>query len=54
MLGLKRLWKILRITKVDKIFVGFILFVMVVSLVFWFIEPTINNYGEALWYPLVL
>lgn len=50
MLGLRRLWKILKITKVDKIFIGFLVFVLGMSLIIQVVEPNIVTYGDAIWY----
>ena len=50
---LKILLRILKRTRAYYIIGIFILFVLAVSLVFWAIEPDINNYWDALWYSYV-
>lgn len=47
---LKRLWKILKITNVDKMLIGFLLFILGISFVFLAAEPEVKTYGDALWY----
>lgn len=46
----KRLWNILKITKTDKILVGFAIFVLFISYMLMLIEPDMKEYGDALWY----
>lgn len=53
MIRLKILHRILKKTRAYYIIGLFVIFVLVVSLVFWAIEPDINNYGDALWYSYV-
>lgn len=47
---LRRLWNILKVTGVDKLFVGFVFFIFSISLMLLIIEPNITNYGDALWF----
>lgn len=47
---LRLLWKILKSINAEKIVTGFLTFVLVVALAFTFIEPSIETYGDALWY----
>ena len=53
MARLKILHRILKKTRAYYIIGLFVVFVLAVSLVFWAIEPDINNYGDALWYSYV-
>ena len=50
---LKILHRILKKTKAYYVIGFFVLFVLVVSAIFWAIEPDITNYGDALWYSYV-
>lgn len=47
---LKLLWKILKSINAEQIVTGFLTFVLVAALAFTFIEPSIETYGDALWY----
>lgn len=47
---LKLLWRILKSVQADKIFIGFIMFNLVVAIGIQMVEPNINTYGDALWY----
>lgn len=47
---IKLLWGILRSVDADKIFIGFISFILCISLAIQFVEPEINSYSDALWY----
>ena len=47
---LKLLWTILKSVEADKIFLGFIAFMLCIALGIQWIEPNINNYSDALWY----
>lgn len=47
---LKRLWKILKITNVDKMLIGFLLFILAISFAFLAAEPEVKTYGDTLWY----
>ena len=47
---LRRLWNILKNTGVDKILIGFGIFVLLMSGVFTVVEPQMKTYGDSLWY----
>lgn len=47
---LKILWIILKRTKTDRIILGFILFLFIDAAIIQTVEPSINRYGDALWY----
>ena len=50
----KRIWKIIRETKVIEEFVGLFILVFVFSYIFYRIEPTIETYGDGIWYSFAL
>ncbi len=50
---LKILLKIIRLSSVDKLIYGFIIFVFLNAFILDFSEPTIKNYGDAVWYSFV-
>lgn len=47
---LKLLWSILKRVEADKIFIGFIFFILLISFAIKFVEPGINTYSDSLWY----
>lgn len=47
---LKRLWHIMKATAVDKILIGFLIFMVAVSVLIQVCEPSIPSFGDALWY----
>ena len=47
---LRLLWKILKSVNADKIFVGFLCFILCIAVGIEFFEPNINTYMDALWY----
>lgn len=47
---LRRIWKIMRVTSVDKIWLGFLFFILVMAFVFQLCEPSIETYGDGIWY----
>ena len=47
---IKLLWSILRSVEADKIFTGFLGFMLFIAFVIQFVEPNINTYSDALWY----
>lgn len=50
---LKILWMIIRRTHMDKLIYTFISSMCVVSFVIMMVEPSIETYGDALWYTFV-
>lgn len=50
---IKRLWRILKMTSVDKLVIGFITFFFFSAFVISLVEPYISNYGDAVWYVFV-
>jgi voltage-gated potassium channel len=50
---IKLLWKILRLTGTDKIVSGFIVFYFIATFLILITEPTITNYGDAMWFTFV-
>ena len=50
MKDLRVIRRILKDTKADRIWVAFVLFVLVSGLIVWLAEPDIATYGDALWY----
>ena len=50
---LKLLFKILKTTGLWHLIMGFVSFFLLAGLIIRFVEPTINNYGDALWYLFV-
>ncbi len=47
---LKLLWIILKRTRATQILLGFVLFLFATATVIQIAEPSINRYGDALWY----
>lgn len=47
---IKIIWRILKLTGSDKLFIGFIFFFFLSSLCFTFIEPSITNFFDSIWY----
>ena len=47
---LRVLWGVLRRTRTDRIFLGFVGFFLAAALVIRLAEPTVQHYGDALWY----
>ena len=39
-----------KLAGVDKIFKGYLLYFIVVAIVIWIVEPSINRFGDSLWY----
>ncbi len=50
---LKFLFKILKTTGLWHLIMGFVSFFLLSGLIICFVEPTIDNYGDALWYLFV-
>ncbi|MEF9917301.1 MAG: potassium channel family protein [Lachnospiraceae bacterium] len=50
----KLLWTILKRTNVDKIVSGFLVFFLLNAVTLWLIEPTIDTYGDAIWYSFLV
>lgn len=50
---LKILLKIIKLSSVDKLIYGFIVFVFLNAFILDFSEPSIKNYGDAIWYSFV-
>jgi len=49
----KIFWQILKNSIIWKMFCGYIAFLLIAALIIGFVEPTINSYGDALWYSFV-
>ncbi|SJZ52472.1 potassium channel family protein [Anaerorhabdus furcosa] len=49
----KLLWQVLRYTGTDKIVSGFIIFYFIATFLILITEPTITNYGDAMWFTFV-
>ncbi|MEG0239970.1 potassium channel family protein [Anaerorhabdus sp.] len=49
----KLLWQVLRYTGTDKIVSGFIVFYFIATFFIMISEPTITNYGDAMWFSFV-
>lgn len=47
---LKRVWVILRMSSADKIVIGFFGFMLLISFLLQLVEPSMESYGDALWY----
>ncbi|MDA3732081.1 potassium channel family protein [Niameybacter massiliensis] len=47
---LKLVWKILKSTNADKIVISFFIFILFMGFIFELVEPSINSYGDSLWY----
>lgn len=50
---LKLLWQVLRYTGTDRIVSGFIIFYFIATFLILLSEPTITNYGDAMWFTFV-
>ncbi|MBQ7505485.1 MAG: two pore domain potassium channel family protein [Ruminococcus sp.] len=50
MIGLKRLFLVMRRSGLNKMVLGFILFLCAASIVLVCTEPKIHNFGDGLWY----
>lgn len=50
---LKLLWQVLRYTGTDKIVSGFIIFYFFAAFLILITEPSITNYGDAMWFSFV-
>lgn len=50
MLGLRRLFLVMRRTGMNKMVLGYILFVCIASFILIFLEPTIHSFGDGFWY----
>lgn len=48
--GRKMLRQAFKLAGVDKIFKGYLLYFIVVAIVIWIVEPSINRFGDSLWY----
>lgn len=51
--NLRLFWSIIKKTNFDKILCGFFGFYLICALLILVIEPSINSYGDALWYCFV-
>lgn len=49
----KILLKIIKLSSVDKLIYGFVLFVFLNAFILEIFEPSIKNYGDAIWYSFV-
>ena len=43
-------WKIIKVTKMDKILSSFVLFIIISSFIFAKVEPNVNTFLDGLWY----
>lgn len=50
MKGPRLIYRILKKTHTDRLLFSYIIFVLIAALLVLFTEPTIANYGDALWY----
>lgn len=50
---MRMLWKILKLTYTDRLFTGFIIIYLIVSLIIMLAEPSVNTYGDSLWFCFV-
>ena len=49
----KILWKIIKLAALDKVVYGFIIFVLLNAFILDFVEPSIKDYSDAIWYSFV-
>lgn len=49
----KILWKIIKLASLDKVIYGFIIFVLLNAFILDFVEPSIKDYSDAIWYSFV-
>lgn len=47
---LRLLWRVFKTTDADKILIGFFGFVLLSAMIFVFVEPEIERYGDGIWY----
>lgn len=47
------LWRILKETGFSRVVLSFFVFLLLASFSFYFVEPSITNYGDALWYAFI-
>lgn len=50
MKGLRLLYRILKKTHTDRMLISYVIFVLVCAFLVFLTEPSITNYGDALWY----
>lgn len=50
MKGLRLLYRILRKTHTDRLLITYVIFVLVCAFLIFLTEPSITNYGDAIWY----
>lgn len=50
---IKIMWRILKTTGIDKIIIGFLIFVFVAALILQIVEPGISTYFDGIWYSFI-